>query len=219
MTPPPHTGPPPIEPGGDSPSFNNHIASLLWSLVTFGVPIYYGIYYGTQEQLFWTPRLIWLPGVLAILLIWRNKLHSLVAQAIIFFLTALAMVAFPLVETKSMRRDHRAPEQEAAPVVAEISFESLEEASFSGFRTLPTGERSFVLLTIDEIERQPHRVTFRYSLNEGLVLYRGQGLIYYSTFTLQLADGTIFRYRKEDGIIKLQARNRAGYELSQTSQN
>jgi len=214
MTPPTHTGPPPIEPGGDSPSFDYYIASLLWGLITLGVPIYYG----TQEHLFWTPRLIWLPGALAIFLIWRNKLHSLVAQAMIFFLTALAMAAFPLVETEFMRRNHRAPEQEAAPVVAEVSFESLKEVSFSGFRTKPTGKRSFVLLTIDEIERQPHRVTFRYSLNEELVLYRGQGLIYPSTFTLQLADGTIFRYQKEDGIIKLLARNHAGYELSQTSQ-
>lgn len=214
METPSYTGPPqPLESKGGLSSSDYNIIGLLWTLLTTCL----SAYYGKEEHLRWTPWLILLPGAIGIFVIWRNQRYSLKGQVIILLLSTIAMAVCPYLETEFLLSD-RTPEQEAAPAAAEVSVESLEEVSFSGFRTSSMGKRSFVLLTIDEIERQPYRVTFRYSLNEGLVLYRGQGLVYPSTYTLQLADGTLFRYRQEGGIIKLLAWNRDGYELSQTLQ-
>jgi hypothetical protein len=197
-------------------SFHQHVSSLAAGLI-FGGAIsltFFALSY--KERLVWTPWLVFILGFLAIVVIYKGRLVTFEKEIAVLFIYLVALVCSAFLEIRPVIHLHSSGFKKPPPVSSEVALEDLD-ATFSGFRKEDTGGQSFVVLTISNIVRDGSRTSFRYSINVGLSRVVDQGLIYSVTSTLQLRDGTIFKYEREGEKVILWSINHSSYRLSRVS--
>jgi hypothetical protein len=183
-------------------SFHVYISGLLWAVV---LAIVFGTVFSSlcQAHLLLSLAIVSVSAFIAIFIVYLGKLFLVNQQftvALVWCILSMSLIFF------AIGPDPVKPQPlETSTPASVIIPEALQGVCFSGFRRSLDGRQEFIIITITEVIRDPTRIVFRYSLNKGTHLTRGQGMVYQETSTISFRDGTRFKYTREDNTLTLRA--------------